>query len=181
MPGQFVRDRAGPARSIRASESLSTFIIYHLSIPNIQYSIITPNPLFPIHYPAATSHHFDLPLGILCSLERIPSRGTMARKAAASDNHASSQSQSQSQSQTMRLLSEEEVLQPAPWGISTDDWPIYLLKDAVVYSKDGKTPANLLHAELEGPFSIHGKLEVDKEHNHLRKQSGRMYITIAIN
>jgi len=162
---------------------LSTFIIYHLSIPNTQYSIIIVNPLFLIHCPAVASHHFDLPLGISCTLERIPSRGTMARKAAttvASDNDASSQSQSQSQSQTARLLSEEEVLQPAPWGISTDDWPIYLLKDAVVYSKDGKTPANLLHAELEGPFSIHGKLEVDREHGHLRKQSRRMHITIAI-
>lgn len=69
-----------------------------------------------------------------------------------------------------KCLSEEEVLRPVSRTVNSDDWPIFLLKDAVVYGKDDKTPANLLNAELEGPFTIRGKLVVDRDYHHLRKQ-----------
>lgn len=60
-----------------------------------------------------------------------------------------------------RVLSEEEVLQSAPRVDNTDDWPIYLLTNAVVYGKDPETPVNLLHAELDGPFTVRGQLRVE--------------------
>ncbi|OBT61111.1 hypothetical protein VE03_10838 [Pseudogymnoascus sp. 23342-1-I1] len=73
-----------------------------------------------------------------------------------------------SQSRSPKCLSEGEVLQPVSKAVGSDDWPIYLLKDAVVYGKDGETPANLLHTELEGPFSIRGRLVVDRDYHHLQ-------------
>lgn len=81
-----------------------------------------------------------------------------------------------SQSSSPKCLSEEEVLQPVSNKIGSDDWPIYLLKDAVVYGKDGETPANLLHTELEGPFSIRGKLVVDREYQQFREYRNHMFI-----
>ncbi|KFY87145.1 hypothetical protein V500_07161 [Pseudogymnoascus sp. VKM F-4518 (FW-2643)] len=80
-----------------------------------------------------------------------------------------------SQSHSPKCLSEGEVLQPVPKTVGSDDWPIYLLKDAVVYGKDGETPANLLHTELEGPFSIRGKLVVDRDYHHFRILKDKEY------
>lgn len=81
-----------------------------------------------------------------------------------------------SQSRSTKCLSEEEVLQPVSKTIGSDDWPIYLLQDAVVYGKDGETLANLLHTELEGPFSIRGKLVVDRDYHHFREYRIHMCI-----
>ncbi|OBT83926.1 hypothetical protein VE02_06860 [Pseudogymnoascus sp. 03VT05] len=80
-----------------------------------------------------------------------------------------------SQSPPPKCISEEEVLKPVSKAIGSDDWPIYLLKDAVVYGKDGETTANLLHTELEGPFSIRGKLLVDREYHHFRILKDKEY------
>ncbi|KFY48696.1 hypothetical protein V495_01115 [Pseudogymnoascus sp. VKM F-4514 (FW-929)] len=80
-----------------------------------------------------------------------------------------------SQSRSPKCLSESEVLQPVSHTVGSDDWPIYLLKDAVVYGKDGESLANLLHTELEGPFSIRGKLVVDREYQHLRILKDKEY------
>ncbi|KFY77935.1 hypothetical protein V499_02804 [Pseudogymnoascus sp. VKM F-103] len=80
-----------------------------------------------------------------------------------------------SQSRSTKCLSEEEVLQPVSKTIGSDDWPIYLLQDAVVYGKDGETLANLLHTELEGPFSIRGKLVVDRDYHHFRILKDKEY------
>lgn len=46
----------------------------------------------------------------------------------------------------------------------SDAWPIFELKDAVVYrkSKDGQLViANVCNVDLEGPFVIRGKLDID--------------------
>lgn len=80
-----------------------------------------------------------------------------------------------------KILSEGEVLQPVSRTIKSDDWPIYLLKDAIVYGKDDESPANLLHAEFEGPFSIRGKLVVDRDYQHLREYWNYMLISSFAN
>lgn len=70
----------------------------------------------------------------------------------------------------VKCLNEQLVLKPASKDLHPDDWPIFVLNDAVVLSKSGKTFANLLQAELEGPFIVRGRLEVDKDFRHLCKR-----------
>jgi hypothetical protein len=50
-----------------------------------------------------------------------------------------------------------------------DYWPCFVLGDATVYRGDG-SPISLLHSELDGPFTIGGRLEVDSDLYHLRKE-----------
>jgi hypothetical protein len=65
---------------------------------------------------------------------------------------------------------EEEVLQPVSVETHPDDWPCFVLEDAVVYKKDGLLLGNLLHAETDGPLIVRGSLEVDKDFRDLREQ-----------
>lgn len=66
----------------------------------------------------------------------------------------------------VQYLEESTVLTP----LKSDDledaaWPIFVLTDAVVYRKtqDGKPGdiANACNVDLEGPFIIQGKLDID--------------------
>jgi hypothetical protein len=63
----------------------------------------------------------------------------------------------------IRWKKESSVLKPAPRDISDNDWPCYVLKDATVYRKDGKTLANPLLVHLEGPLVVRGILEVAED------------------
>jgi hypothetical protein len=58
-------------------------------------------------------------------------------------------------------MKETSVMRSIPSGMPSDDWPCFVLTDAVVYHRDGRTMANPLHADLEGPFMVRGKLEVE--------------------
>ncbi|RYP42422.1 hypothetical protein DL767_000344 [Monosporascus sp. MG133] len=62
----------------------------------------------------------------------------------------------------IRYLRESTVLKPVPARAHTDDWPCFLLVDATVYHRNGSM-ANLLHVDLEGPFIVRGRLEVEKD------------------
>ncbi|RYP77123.1 hypothetical protein DL771_001413 [Monosporascus sp. 5C6A] len=62
----------------------------------------------------------------------------------------------------IRYLRESTVLKPVPARAHTDDWPCFLLADATVYHRNGSM-ANLLHVDLEGPFIVRGRLEVEKD------------------
>jgi hypothetical protein len=66
-----------------------------------------------------------------------------------------------SSSRSTRCLSEEDVLVPVSAKIHADDWPCFVLKQAVVLDDDGEV-ANLLHAEVIGPLVVRGKLHLDK-------------------
>ncbi|KAK6951854.1 hypothetical protein Daesc_006379 [Daldinia eschscholtzii] len=57
---------------------------------------------------------------------------------------------------------EDSILKPVSARTHTDDWPCFLLTSATVFHKDG-TLANLLHVDLEGPFIVRGKLEIEKD------------------
>lgn len=52
---------------------------------------------------------------------------------------------------------------------SADDWPNFKLEDGEVFYKDGKTFANLLHTDIEGPFIVRGKLIVANDEVKERK------------
>ncbi len=94
--------------------------------------------------------------------------------------NSSSEDEAERLSKSISCLFEEEVLQPVSKTIHPDNWPCFVLNGAVVYGKDGVTPANLLHAELESPFIVRGKLEVDKEFRHLRMLHTRSFHVIRI-
>ena len=58
-------------------------------------------------------------------------------------------------------MKELAVLRPRPEDIPDDDWPGYVLNDATIYRKDGKTLANPLLLSLEGNLVVRGQLEID--------------------
>ncbi|KAI9734471.1 MAG: hypothetical protein M1818_006860 [Claussenomyces sp. TS43310] len=67
-----------------------------------------------------------------------------------------------------KSVGEEDILRPVSNKQHPDDWPCFLLKDAIIYRKDGKSIGNLLNAELDGPFTIYGTLEVGEGLDHLQ-------------
>jgi hypothetical protein len=60
----------------------------------------------------------------------------------------------------VRYAKELNVVKAAPLDMPSDNWPCWVLTDAVVYDKHGSL-ANVLHVDLEGPFRIKGFLEID--------------------
>ncbi|KAI8633051.1 hypothetical protein F5Y19DRAFT_286446 [Xylariaceae sp. FL1651] len=66
----------------------------------------------------------------------------------------------------VRHYKETSILKPVSNNIHTDEWPTFLLADATVYRRDG-TLVNQLHVDLEGPFIIRGKLELEKDHESI--------------
>ena len=56
------------------------------------------------------------------------------------------------------FISEHSVVKSADREISPDDWPIIDLEDATIYHQDGRI-ANLLNAELQGPFRLRGRIQ----------------------
>lgn len=68
-----------------------------------------------------------------------------------------------------KFTNESAILKPADVKIHPDEWPCFLLGEAVVYGGDGKTLANLLDAELDGPLVVRGQLHLNKDQKHLRE------------
>ncbi|KAL2257035.1 hypothetical protein VTK26DRAFT_754 [Humicola hyalothermophila] len=81
----------------------------------------------------------------------------------------------------IRWTKESAVLKPVPRDVPDGQWPCYVLADATVYMKDGKTLANPLLVGLEGPFIVRGLLEVDDEYleNLVRPSVRSAYIEIS--
>ena len=71
----------------------------------------------------------------------------------------------------IRYAKESDLLKPIPAGLHSDRWPCFSLDDVVVYHKDGRTPANLLHVASEGPFIVRGRLDLteDEDTEYLRE------------
>lgn len=73
-------------------------------------------------------------------------------------------------SSEIQYLDETAVLKPLQSDdLDDSNWPIFVLTDAVVYRRtpDGKPGdiANACNVDLEGPFIIQGKLDVDLSHS----------------
>ena len=58
---------------------------------------------------------------------------------------------------------ERDVLKPCQADIDDNEWPVYVLSDAVVYEKDGKTMGNPLFVNKVGPMVIRGRLEIEDD------------------
>lgn len=65
------------------------------------------------------------------------------------------------------LMNETKILRPlASNSENSNDWPCFVLTDAVILHKDGKRLANPLLIDTDGPYIVRGKLEVEKEQRH---------------
>lgn len=63
----------------------------------------------------------------------------------------------------VRYVPENEILRPIDAGDEDyNEWWCFYLTEAVVLRKDGKTLANPLLVNSEGPFIIRGKLVIRK-------------------
>ncbi|KAI0392614.1 hypothetical protein F5Y17DRAFT_435594 [Xylariaceae sp. FL0594] len=62
----------------------------------------------------------------------------------------------------VRHYQESSILKPVAPDSHSDDWPCFLLSDASVHRRDGSL-VNQLHVDLEGPFIVRGRLEVEKD------------------
>lgn len=70
--------------------------------------------------------------------------------------------------QHVHYLDELSVLKPVQ-NVDHDDWPIFVLSEAIIYRKtqNGQLEqANACNVDLEGPFIIRGKLEVDMSEDY---------------
>jgi len=59
-----------------------------------------------------------------------------------------------------KCLKEKTVFRSISESSNEDDYPIFTLRNVVVYKQDGTTYGNLLNAELEGPFLVRGALDI---------------------
>ena len=55
------------------------------------------------------------------------------------------------------------MLKPVSKDTDDDEWPCFVLKDAVIYHKDGVRVANPLLVDIEGPFMVRGLLNIDED------------------
>jgi hypothetical protein len=71
----------------------------------------------------------------------------------------------------VRWAKESNVVKPTLPTLASDDWPCWVLTDAVVYDKSGNL-ANVLDVDLRGPFKVKGFLEVDdKDQQEYRRDN----------
>ena len=63
----------------------------------------------------------------------------------------------------LRLKKESAMLKPVSKDSDDDEWPCFVLKDAVIYHKDGVRIANPLLVDIEGPFIVRGLLTIDED------------------
>jgi len=58
---------------------------------------------------------------------------------------------------------ETSILYPFSETLDDNSWPIFVLTDAVVYQKDGRTFGNPLFVDKVGPLRVVGKLEITED------------------
>lgn len=62
----------------------------------------------------------------------------------------------------VRWRQETSVVKTVSKGMSSDDWPIFELQDAIILNRNGKTVENALEVLTGGPFIVRGKLVIDE-------------------
>lgn len=60
----------------------------------------------------------------------------------------------------IRWATELSILKPAAQNTPDDELPCYVLTDAAIYHKDGRTLANPLLVHLQGPMVVRGFFEI---------------------
>ncbi|KAK0664440.1 hypothetical protein QBC41DRAFT_233908 [Cercophora samala] len=80
----------------------------------------------------------------------------------------------------VHYVKESAVLKPVEPGDEEGEWPCFVLSDATVYRKDGKTLANPLMVHSEGPFVIHGLLEIDEDTKQYVKSPGAKGVYLEV-
>jgi hypothetical protein len=62
--------------------------------------------------------------------------------------------------QPAAYLRQDEVLKPTSASLDQDNYPVYLLEAATVYTLDGERIANLLDVEVKGRVEVRGRLTI---------------------
>ncbi|KAI0196620.1 hypothetical protein EV127DRAFT_476678 [Xylaria flabelliformis] len=86
----------------------------------------------------------------------------MARRTRRAASASASASAAVLDNQDVRHYKEASILKPVSPSTHTDNWPCFLLSNATVHRHDGSL-ANQLEVDLEGPFIIRGRLELEKD------------------
>ena len=74
----------------------------------------------------------------------------------------------------VKYVKESSILKSLSPSLHSDDWPCFVLNDAVVYQKDWRTLGNLLKVDQQGPLYVRGRLEIDPvDHRGLGRQEHR--------
>lgn len=63
----------------------------------------------------------------------------------------------------IKWTKESAVLKKVSPNSDSNEWPCFVLSDAVAYHKDGRRIANILKVDLNGSFILRGKLEIDEK------------------
>ncbi|EON98621.1 hypothetical protein UCRPA7_5840 [Phaeoacremonium minimum UCRPA7] len=72
----------------------------------------------------------------------------------------------------VKYVKESSILKSLSPSLHSDDWPCFVLNDAVVYQKDWRTLGNLLKVDQQGPLYVRGRLEIDPvDHRGLVRNS----------
>lgn len=83
-----------------------------------------------------------------------------------------------------RHIPESNILKPKDPTKIEDEWPIFVLSDAIVYRPDGVTMANAVLVAQEGPCIVRGRLEVEDEedfqYRELRSCCGSYTLCLAL-
>lgn len=58
---------------------------------------------------------------------------------------------------------EASILRPVQVSVSDNDWPTFVLYDAVIYEKDRQTFANPLFVDKLGSLVVRGRLNFDDD------------------
>src|SRR4051812_25975122 len=66
-----------------------------------------------------------------------------------------------------QCISEENVLPPKDEDDDDDSWPEFSLAQVTIYNQQSLDHANLLEAELDGPFIVKGYLHLEDDQEHL--------------
>ncbi|KAK0739832.1 hypothetical protein B0T21DRAFT_382779 [Apiosordaria backusii] len=80
----------------------------------------------------------------------------------------------------IHYLKESAALKPIKPEVEENEWPCFVLSDATIYRKDGKTLANPLMVHAEGPLVVQGLLEIDNDTKRYVRNPGAKPIYIEV-
>jgi hypothetical protein len=77
-------------------------------------------------------------------------------------------------------LRQNEVLKPTSSDLDQDNYPVYLLEAATVYSLNGERIENLLDVEVKGRVEVRGRLTVLRDEAEIShcKRTGTVFVVL---
>jgi hypothetical protein len=146
--------------SCACNRSFSTVRLRHTPTTKQSHAESSTLLHLPLHHPSSRHHHHHHAIHTLCAVVDGPSHAQsfiMVRR----HRRASTSSVETVDDSQVRWRQEKSVLKSVPSTSDNNGWPIFQLRDAVVFNKDGETMENALSVGFRGPFIIRGTLISD--------------------